>query len=137
VKHRSLFVNKPRYKIFSRFVYFTGVGAITTLIQYSVVIGLAQLRNASPVLTSAVGFILGAVVSYILNYRYTFQSTNDHSGAMIKFMVVALIGLILNTFIMAVATEYFSLHYLIAQIIATGLVLIWNFSVHLLWTFRE
>ena len=95
------------------------------------------MTDVSPVIASAVGFVLGAFVNYILNYRYTFRSTKNHREAMTKFMAVALAGLILNTFIMAMATGYFALHYLLAQILATGLVLIWNYSVNLLWTFRE
>ncbi len=137
VEQPSLNVHRARYAILSQFLYFAGVGAIGTLVQYVVLIGLAQITDISPVLTSAAGFVLGAFVNYILNYRYTFRSTKNHREAMTKFMAVALVGLILNTFIMAVATEYFTLHYLLAQILATGLVLIWNFSVNLLWTFRE
>jgi len=136
VKQPPVLVNKLRFKILSQFLYFAGAGAVGTLVQYVVLIGLAQITDISPVLTSAAGFVLGTFVNYILNYRYTFRSTKNHREAMTKFMAVALVGLILNTFIMAVATEYFTLHYLLAQILATGLVLIWNFPANLLWTFR-
>ena len=136
VKQPILPVHKARYTILSQFLYFSGVGAIGTLVQYVVLIGFAQITDISPVLTSAAGYVLGTFVSYILNYRYTFRSTKNHREAMTKFMAAALVGLILNTFIMAAATEYFTLHYLLAQLLATGLVLIWNFPVNLWWTFR-
>src|SRR6202163_3324230 len=95
--------------IFRQFFYFAGIGVIGTLVQYVVLIGLAQITDISPVWTSAAGFVLGTYVSYILNYRYTFRSTKKHREAMTKFMAAALVGLILNTFIMAAATEYFKI----------------------------
>jgi putative flippase GtrA len=37
---------------------------------------------------------------------------------------------------MSVAISLIQLHYLIAQVIATGIVLIWNFLGNRIWTFR-
>lgn len=65
----SLTGHKAQSTILSQFLYFAGVGAVGTLVQYAVLIGLAQISDISPVLTSAAGFVLGAFVNYILNYR--------------------------------------------------------------------
>jgi putative flippase GtrA len=81
------------------------------------------------------GFSGGAMVNYFLNYYVTFKSTKSHHEAMIKFSIVAVIGLILNTLMMALAIEVFALYYLLAQVISTGLVLFWNFIGNRLWTF--
>jgi len=37
-----------------------------------------------------------------------------------KFFLVAIVGLVLNTAIMALLTEIFRLHYLLSQILATA-----------------
>jgi putative flippase GtrA len=76
---------------------------------------------------------VGAVGTFI---QYTFRSAKNHPEALSKFMAVSLSGLLLNTLVMAGAMDLFSLHYLLAQVLATVVVLIWNFSVNLLWTFR-
>lgn len=89
--------------------------------------------GAAVLLASTVGAIGGALVNYVLNYRYTFNSDVAHRSAMVKFFTVALIGLLLNTAFMALLTQ---LHYFIAQIIATFFVLLWNYIANLLWTFR-
>jgi putative flippase GtrA len=133
----SLRVHKARRTILGEFVYFAGLGAIGTFLQYIALIALVEIAGVWPVTASVVGFILGGFVNFYLNYRYTFQSTQDQLEAFTKFMVVALVGLALNTLIMAVAIEIFTLHYLFAQIIATGLGLVVNFAGNLLWTFRE
>jgi putative flippase GtrA len=38
---------------------------------------------------------------------------------------------------MKLAIEIFIMHYLPAQMIATGPVLIWNFTGNYMWTFRK
>lgn len=136
VTRPSIPAQRTQHTILSQFFYFAGVGVVGTLIQYIVLLVSRTQTTVSPILASGIGFVLGAFVSYILNYRYTFRSIKNHREAITKFMAVTLIGLLLNTVVMLVATEFFVLHYLLAQILATVIVLIWNFSVNLLWTFR-
>ena len=82
--------------IIGQFVCFGGVGLIATLAHYIVLFFLVEVAKISPVLSSTIGFIVGALVSYFLNYHFTFRSNKCHSEAIIKFFVVALIGLALN-----------------------------------------
>jgi putative flippase GtrA len=73
----------------------------------------------------------------VLNYHYTFTSNKRHRETMTKFLIVALVGMLFNGLIMSVCTEALQLHYLLAQLAATGLVLLWNFTANRFWTFRE
>jgi putative flippase GtrA len=77
------------------------------------------------------------VISYLLNYRFTFRSTKQHREALSKFFVVAAVGFVLNGAIMAGLTGPAGLHYLPAQLVTTGVVLIWTFLCNRFWTFRE
>ncbi len=119
-----------------RFIRFTLVGGFATGIQYLVLILLVQQMGSGPVAASAVGFIVSAFANYIINYHYTFGSSQPHFAAMAKFSVLASVGLLLNSLIMA-ALVRFELHYLAAQAAATVTVLLWNFTGNSLWTFRE
>jgi putative flippase GtrA len=120
-----------------RFARFAGAGAIATFAQYNVLILLVNFGHVAPPVASALGYIVGALVGYYLNYRYTFHSQKKHAAAMGKFFAIAFVGLNLNTGIMVLATGSLGLHYLLAQILATGLVLILNFIGNQFWTFRE
>ena len=117
-----------------KFASFTGVGAVATGVQYLVLIVLAEI-GVMPALASGIGYVLSALLNYYLNYRYTFRSTRRHREALFRFFLIAFVGLCLNTVIMIVGVEYLHLHYIIAQIGATGIVLIWNFSIMALWAF--
>ena len=120
-----------------RFACFTGVGFVGTLVHYLVLIILVMTFDVRAVIGSTVGLIMGALINYILNHHFTFRSNKSHPETLVKFLMVASVGLVLNAFIMLVATEILGLHYLLSQIAATGLVLVWNFTGNSLWTFRE
>jgi putative flippase GtrA len=120
-----------------QFFGFAGVGVIATLIQYVVLMLLVQAAGANATLASGVGYVTSALVNYGLNYRYTFRSTRKHSESVVKFVLVACVGLALNSGIMFVLTGEFHVHYLLAQLLASGIVLVWNFAANRAWTFAR
>jgi putative flippase GtrA len=122
--------------ILKQFVSFTAVGAVGTAAHYSALIALVQFMHVSPVPSSGVGFVIGALVNYALNYRLTFRSKKLHRESMPKFFLVAMVGLVLNTAVMVFLVEILRLHYLVSQVLATGGVLVWNFTANRYWTFK-
>ena len=120
-----------------QFLLFAGVGAIGTLGHYTTLIVLVQFWAVDPVFASSFGFVVGAIINYILNYHFTFQSDKRHTEALAKFLIVATIGAGINGFIMYIGVENTSINYLVVQIFATGIVLLWNFIVNKLWTFAH
>jgi len=115
---------------------FISVGAIATIIQYVIFIVLIELFFVEAVMASAFGYGISSILNYLLNYHFTFSSNAKHRVAALKFTIVVIVGLSLNSIIMYILVNFFSCHYLFAQIITTGLVLIFNFVVHKYWTYR-
>jgi len=128
---------KNKEQIVWQFTLFTVMGGIATAAHYAVLVVLVRGLYLSPVAASAAGYLVGALVSYILNFKITFRSHKQHLEALPRFLGVAVIGLGLNTSIMAICTGLLSLYYLVGQVLATVLVLIWNFVANRLWTFNE
>lgn len=120
-----------------QFLLFAGVGVIGTAVHYSVLVALVQLARADAVMSSTLGFVVGACVNYILNYIFTFNSSERHLDALPKFFTVALLGMVANAAIMAGLVYQAGVHYLPAQIVATVVVLVWNFAGSKIWVFRE
>jgi putative flippase GtrA len=120
-----------------QFLLFAGVGAIGTVGHYTTLIVLVQFWAVDPVFASSFGFVVGAIINYILNYHFTFQSKKRHAEALTKFLIVAIIGAGINGFIMYVGVENTNINYMIVQIFATFMVLLWNFIVNKLWTFAH
>lgn len=98
-------------------------------------ISLVSGIGLSPVVSTSVGALVGALVNYWLNHRYTFASAANHKQALPRFLLLAAVGLGLNAGIVGMLTSI-QLHYLVAQIIATGIVLVTNFIVSKTWVFR-
>lgn len=131
----GLFCRPLSLGIINQFVRFSTVGVVGTLAQYICLLLLINIFGINVVLASTLGFILGGLINYSLNRKYTFRSDKRHREAMSKFFAIAFVGLLLNSLVMAIGVLY--LHYIVAQVIATGLVLFWTFTGNRLWTFRE
>jgi len=117
-------------------IRFFGVGLFSAVAHFGMLILLVQGYGMAAVPASAAGALVGAAVNYSLNYRYTFRSSKKHREAVFKFAIVALIGLLLNTFFMWLGVEIFQMHYLLSQVVTTGLVFIWSFAANRFWTFH-
>ncbi len=119
-----------------QFFRFAAVGAIGTLVHYVALFGLVETGISGVVVATSCGFVLGAFTNYFLNYHFTFGSQKQHRETLPKFLFVASLGFPINSGIVAFYTTVIPLHYLVAQLIATGVVLLWNFIVNRWWTFR-
>ena len=120
-----------------QFVSFTGVGFASAIGHYGLLIALVQIASVPAVPASAAGALLGAWINYTLNYHFTFRSSKRHREAVLKFAAVATVGLVLNTVFMWVGVELIGAHYLLSQVVTTGLVLIWSFAGNRFWTFHS
>lgn len=120
-----------------QFLTFAGVGAIGTAGHYMTLLVLVELFSVAPVYATTFGFIVGAVINYFLNYKYTFRSDKPHTEALIKFFVIAILGAVINSMIMYLGVSYTKINYIIAQFFATGLVLLWNYLLNKYWTFSQ
>lgn len=117
------------------FLRFAMVGAVATAAHYAVLVALVQFAGIGPVIATVCGFAVGAVVSYTLNRRYTFAVRPEFMRGFLKFAAVVGIGALLNAAIVAFFVNA-GLYYLVAQVIATGVVFIWNFAGARLIVFR-
>ena len=117
-----------------RFVRFALVGGVATAIQYALLVLLVRAFGVAPTPASSVGFALSAIANYLLNYHFTFASDRPHGPAAAKFALLAGTGLLINAAIMHWLVTA-GVHYLLAQVCATAVVLFWNFIGNSFWTF--
>ncbi len=116
------------------FARYALAGAIGTAFHFAILAALVQLAEISAVGASTAGAIVGALVNYALNYRFTFDSQRMHRVALPRFVAVALAGIALNAAVLALALDL-GVYYLAGQAAATGVVLIAGFLANRTWTF--
>jgi putative flippase GtrA len=119
-----------------QFLRFALVGVAGTIVHYSVMIALIELADMGVVLATSFGFLAGAAVSYVLNRRITFVSRQPMGVGFVKYVLALGVGLAINAGIVA-GLQSLGAHYVIAQPIATGVVLFWNFGASRLLVFRD
>lgn len=119
------------------FIKYTSAGGLATIVHYVVFFAVIHLTSRPAWQATLFASIIGALVAYLLNYHYTFLSKVAHLVLLPKFLVVATLGVIVQTFIVAALNQHWHLHYLLAQIIATGFGLVLTFSINNFWTFNE
>jgi len=116
-----------------QFLRYAGTGAIGTSAQYGVLIALVQLAGVGALAAPTAGAVVGALVNYALNHRYTFASRRAHRMALPRFLAVA--GVLLSAAVLAALLATVQLHYLVMQVVATGAVLVAGYVANRRWTF--
>ena len=120
-------------QVFAKYIVVGGVG---TCLHLGVLIILTELLSFNPLLASSLGFILTVIVSYLLNYKWTFSSLNKHSVAFPRYLSVSIMGLCLNTAIMFLSVNILHLWYGLGQLVAVILIPLHNFVLNSYWSFK-
>ncbi|WP_370979593.1 GtrA family protein [Agaribacterium sp. ZY112] len=120
------------YKEFQRF-FLSGLGA--TAIHYALMIWLVELGMRPTWLASSIGFICSAVVNFLLARYLVFDSKAPWKHAGLRYVLMIGGGLLINAIALAYLNSF--IHYLIAQIGATGLVFIYNFFASKYWVHKS
>lgn len=130
-------LRKKYMPIFRQFLRFAAVGASGTAVQYIVLWAGVELFALPVAPASGAGYMLGSVVNYLLNYFFTFQSGKSHAETATKYYTVLAVGWCLNTGLMWLLAHLLGWNYWLAQILTTGIGLVWNFIGSRWWVFKQ
>lgn len=119
-----------------QFLRFAAMGVLGTAVHYAILIFLVSGFNQSAGISAMIGATAGALTNYFLNYHFTFASDRRHREALPRFMAMAAVGVGMNGLIVEALTRY-EVNYLVAQVVATLVILGINFTVSRLWIFRK
>lgn len=119
-----------------QFATFFVAGLVATAVHMLVLVLLVEAAGTSALAGTCAGALAGALTSYALNRRYTFRSARPHAEALPRFLVVAAGAFVLNGVLMAAILAAADVHYLVAQVATTAVVLVYTFSANRAWSFR-
>lgn len=124
-----------RKTLFLKFMKYSFVGCISTMIYFLSVFVLIEGLQMEPVMASAASFIIMTIVSFFLNVKYTFGSSVTGQKAM-RFMAVSAVGFILNFLLMFFVVHILAFHYFIGEIVTIMVIPIVNFLLNNYWTIQ-
>jgi putative flippase GtrA len=111
------------------------IGLAATTVHYVLLVVLVEAAAAPPGPAALMGALLGAGVAYLGNRRYTFSnSAMPHGQAAPRFAAIAVLGALANAGVVAGGVAL-GLHYLLAQALATAVVMLATYHLNRVWTF--
>lgn len=101
---------------------FVQVGLASNLVYFGVLGLLHILLKVELWLGAAIAYAASTVVNYSLHHRHTFRSAERHSRALVKYAVVQAGMLAVNSLLLHLMVTRAGGHYLVAQVLAIGVV---------------
>jgi putative flippase GtrA len=122
------------------------VGILNTIVGLSIMYALLHLVGLSYWISTFIGNMIGAAVSYFLNKMFTFRSRNAHLSSVFRFVLVIGLCYFLSYFI-GIRVVKWGLSYLqinsnrtiqdLGILVGTGLYTILNYFGQKFFVFRE
>ncbi len=109
-----------------RLARFAIVGAAGTITFYAVLWMLVELVHVAVLGATSIAFVIVCIQNYALHYVWTFDSAEAHVVAFPRFLVMNLLGFVLNWAIMYAGVEKMAVNYLLTQALAIIVVVTWN-----------
>ena len=145
-RHRNLIVFNRWQNEVGRFLRFLAVGLSGTLLDFAILSVLKTWFGWLTLPANLVSYSCGILNNYLLSRYWVYpESRKDKSLQQgLRFILISLVGLLLNNLLVfaleapagwLVSNPNYG--YIPAKIIATGIVLLWNFFANRFWTFNK
>jgi putative flippase GtrA len=113
------------------------VGGTCTAVQYLRLALLVDGAGWRPAIASGASYALAVLINYELTRRFTFHGRAASWREFGRFVAVQVLGLGLNVAIFEAVLRLGAPHYLLAQVAATAVVTLSNWTAYRLWAFRH
>jgi putative flippase GtrA len=113
-------------------------GGVAFTIDWSLLFALTEFFHIHYLISSTIGFIFSLLINYFISIIWVFDKRflNKKRVEFIIFLIIGIIGLLINSFFIWIFTEYANFHYLMSKVFATVIVFSWNFAAKKLILFR-
>lgn len=138
--------------LINQILKFAVVGGFCFLIDFGLTTGLTNLAGVHYLISKFIGFVVSAIVNYILSIKFVFTKKKemDKKKEFTVFLILSAFGLLLNEVIMYICIDGVYAHaeglrnmisdglmVSISSVIATGVVMIYNFISRKLFLERK
>ena len=121
----------------NKFIKFGLVGVLNTLINW-IIFAVLNFVGVYYIVANVIAYAIATANSYIWNSKWVFKyNGKDKKETTIKFIILNLIGLALNTAILYFLVDILLFNKLIGLVITTVIVMVINYIVNKIWVFKE
>ena len=115
--------------LFNKIIRFSIVGGIATLIDFIFLYIFKEFLNMDVIIANTLSFIISVTYNYIASITWVFDTNKSKNKKIqfILFIIFSIVGLIINNIILYILTDKLNIYYLISKVVATFIVMIFNF----------
>ena len=115
-------------KLLMQILKFGIVGGTAFIVDYGIFTILSQFLNIHYLIASIISFSISVIYNYILSIKWVFDvSKKQTTKEFAIFVILSVIGLGLNSLIMYISVDLLNIHEMISKILATAIVMVYNF----------
>ena len=116
-------------KLLEQLVKFGIVGVIATLLEWIIFYICTNQLKIHYSISTIIGFSISTIFNYWASVKLVFDVNKEKSEKLnfILFVVLSIVGLGLNELILWICIEKFAIYNMIGKVIATGIVMVFNF----------
>ena len=117
-------------KLFIQLIKFGLVGGIAFLIDYGIMVFLTEVFKIPSLISAAISFTVSVIFNYIASVKWVFdvdKEKNSKTKELVVFILLSIVGLGINELIMWIMDKEFGIYYMISKIVATIVVMCYNF----------
>jgi putative flippase GtrA len=123
-------------KEFKKFISYFFVGGMAAIVEWLSFAIFNSFSNYN--IATIIAFLLATIFNYYLGKYLTFKNCKQSKNDIISVFIVSGIGLVFNVILMNLFIRILKLKYqMIAKILSTGIVFIWNYISRRLFIYKE
>lgn len=107
--HKGLQTNLPQFLL---------IGVLNTITGYSIIFFSLYILNLNYMISNSLGYCFGLILSFFLNKHCNFKSNNTHISEFSKFLLAFIVSFGVNSSILYLCVEGFSVSKPVAIIFA-------------------
>ncbi|HEV2412556.1 MAG TPA: GtrA family protein [Candidatus Saccharimonadales bacterium] len=124
----KVFVAKTRSGRIQFFRYLF-VGGFSAAVNLAALFVLTSLMHIQYLVSEGLAFLIATIINYILSILWIFQRSNRFRLEFTLFTLVGVGGLGLNELVLWFCVSKIGLEYLVGEVFAIAVVMIWNFGL--------
>lgn len=135
---KGLFIT-PTKNGFLQFFRYVFVGGIATVVDWGILFLLTDFARIHHLISAVIAFTGGLITNFFLSRLLVFKANEARVNAAMEFLSYTLIGIIglgITELILFLLTDCGQLHYMLSKVIATVIVLAWNYIARKLIVYK-
>jgi putative flippase GtrA len=120
---------KKMFDLAGQLIKFGIVGVISTALDYGLMVLFTEGFGIFYLLSSTLSYAISLIFNYFASMKFVFRSREDMGRLreFVTFTLLCLMGMGLNQLILWLIVEKCGIYYMISKILATVVVMVWNF----------